>query len=226
MGSRRNHPVATSAAGLPRSEALVTRAPPSTRDQLLRAARGLIEEGGYGAASVIAITTRAGLAAGTLYRHFGSKEELFVEVFRSVCDRELEAMRRAASDHVESHADRLEMVLSTFAERALRRPSLAWALLAEPVDPLVDAERLAYRARYAELIASCLEAGVLAGELPDQDLALTAAALVGACGEALVGPLSRLDDGSSAAELIESLRTFARRAIGGQSARRAIGGQG
>jgi hypothetical protein len=32
-----------------------------------------------------------------------------------------------------------------FAERALRNRRLAWALLAEPVDPLVDAERLAFR---------------------------------------------------------------------------------
>ena len=195
---------------------MLTGAAPSTRDQLLHAARELIEEGGYGAASVVAITTRAGLAAGTLYRHFRSKEELFVEVFRLVCDRELEAMQRAASDDGAPHAERLQMVLSTFAERALRRPRLAWALLAEPVDPLVDAERLAYRARYAELIAGCLQAGVRAGELPDQDLALTAAALVGACAEALVGPLSRRDDRAPAAELLESLRTFSRRAIGAQ----------
>ena len=39
----------------------------------------------------------------------------------------------------------LEGVLAAFAERALRNPRLAWALIAEPVDPLVDAERLAYR---------------------------------------------------------------------------------
>jgi hypothetical protein len=32
-----------------------------------------------------------------------------------------------------------------WAERALRNRRLAWALLAEPVDPLVDAERLAFR---------------------------------------------------------------------------------
>ena len=74
--------------------------------------------------------------------------------------------------------------------RALRNPRLAWALIAEPVDPRVDAERIAYRARYAELIAAGLEAGIAAGELPSQDVRLTAAALVGGCGEALVGPLS------------------------------------
>jgi AcrR family transcriptional regulator len=184
-----------------------------THERLLAAARSLIDDGGYAAATVAAIAGRAGVATGTLYRHYASKEELFVEVFRSVCDRELEAVRTASHGGA-THTERLERVLSTFAERALRRPRLAWALLAEPVDRLVDAERLAYRARYAELIAGCLGAAVVAGELPEQDLALTAAALVGAWGEALVGPLSRREQGASAAELVQSLRTFARRAIG------------
>ncbi|MBV8734525.1 MAG: TetR/AcrR family transcriptional regulator [Solirubrobacterales bacterium] len=186
-----------------------------TRDRLLYAARGLIEEGGYAAASVAAITGRAGLAAGTLYRHFRSKEDLFVEVFRTVCDREVEAMVQAAQAGRGSHSERLETVLSTFAKRALRRPRLAWALLAEPVDPLVDAERLAYRSRYAELIAGLLSAAVAAEELPEQDEALTAAALVGACGEALVGPLSALQrPGPSTGLRIQALRTFVRRAVG------------
>ena len=132
-----------------------------TRERLLRAAQELIEEGGYGPASVVAIADRAGVAAGTLYRHFSSKEELFVEVFRSVCDREVRAMQAAAEamPAEASHVDRLVTVLSTFARRALRRPRLAWALLAEPVDPLVDAERLAYRARYSELTAQALRGG-------------------------------------------------------------------
>jgi len=188
-----------------------------TRERLLRAARELIEEGGYSAASVAAIAERAGFAASTLYRHFVSKEELFVEVFRSVCDREVEAMRVAAEAMTAeaSHVERLESVLATFAERALRRPRLAWALIAEPVDPLVDAERLAYRERYRELTATALQAGIDAGELPAQNVELTAAALVGGCGEALVGPLSPLAGAKpSRDEILDALRTFIRRAVG------------
>jgi AcrR family transcriptional regulator len=188
-----------------------------TRERLLRSAQSLIEEGGYGAAAVIAIAERAGVAAGTLYRHFASKEELFVEVFRTVCDREVEAMRAAAqaTGPEASHVDRLETVLATFAERALRRPRLAWALIAEPVDPLVDAERLAYRERYSALTAQALEAGIAAGELPAQNVELTAAALVGGCGEALVGPLSPLAAAQpSRGEILEALQTFVRRAVG------------
>ena len=89
--------------------------------------------------------------------------------------------------------------------------SLAWALLAEPVDQLVDAERLAYRERYAALIADELRAAIDAGEIPGQDVAFTAAVLVGGCGEALVGPLSSVE-GSD--QLLASIQTFVRRAIG------------
>lgn len=188
----------------------------STRQRLLGAATELIEEGGYASSSVVAIAARAGLAAGTLYRHFGSKQELFVEVFRSVCARELEAMRSAAAAASgASHVERLEIVFATFAQRALRRRRLAWALLlAEPVDPLVDAERLAYRERYAALVADVVRAGITAGELPEQDECFIAAALVGGCGEALVGPLSAVGPSPPGAEVLQALRTFVRRAVG------------
>jgi AcrR family transcriptional regulator len=185
-----------------------------TRERLLRSAQELIEEGGYGAASVAAIANRAGFAAGTLYRHFSSKEELFVELFRAVCDREVNAMQ-AAGDGAPSCVERLETVMATFAERALRRPRLAWALLAEPVDPLVDAERLTYRERYSALCAETLRAGIEAGELPEQNVALVAAALVGGCGEALVGPLSPLaGTRPSTGDIVTALRLFVRRAVG------------
>ena len=187
-----------------------------TRERLLACAQDLIEDGGYGSASVAAIAQCAGVATGTLYRHFPSKAELFVEVFRLVCAREERAMV-AAADSLPADAtavERLEAVLGTFAERALRNRRLAWALLAEPVDPLVDAERLAYRERYGAVIARELEAAIAAGEIPGQNVALTAAALVGGCGEALAGPLSPLAGAPSSEEIVLAIRTFVRRAIG------------
>lgn len=183
----------------------------STRERLLGAAREIVEEGGYASASVLAVAERAGVAAGTLYRHFASKEELFVELFRSVCDREVEAMLEAAEGRADP-VQRLAGVLTTFAERALRRPRLAWALLAEPVDPAVDAERLAYRARYAAIVAGCLKDAVSSGAVPPQPVGLTAAALVGGCGEALVGPLAA--ESPRPEETIEALRALVLRAVG------------
>jgi len=183
----------------------------ATRERLLAAARELIETGGYGSASVVAIAERTGVAAATLYRHFVSKEELFIEVFRDVCAGEERAMRAAADEAGPGAVDRLEAVLATFARRALQNRSLAWALLAEPVDPLVDAERLAYRRRYSELVGRELRAAIQAGEIPVQDVAFTAAVLVGGCGEALVGPLSSAAGGE---EVLSAIQTFVRRAVG------------
>jgi AcrR family transcriptional regulator len=192
-----------------------------TRERLLAAARELIDEGGYGATSVLAIADRAGVAAGTLYRHFASKEELFVEVFRDVCDREDRAIAvslQRLGDHPAA-VDVVERIVGTFAERALRNRRLAWALLAEPVDPRVDAERLAYRARSTERIAAVLARGIDAGEIPAQNVRLTAAAVVGACGEALVGPLSPLgEERPGADEVVASLRVFVGGAIGSTDA--------
>ncbi len=59
----------------------------------------------------------------------------------------------------------------------------------EPVDPVVDALRLQFRVAFRDIAAGAIDAGVAAGELPAQDAAVVAAALVGAIGEALAGPL-------------------------------------
>jgi len=160
----------------------------STRERLVRAARTLLEDGGYAAASVQAIAEGAGVAAGALYRHFPSKAELFVEVFRDAAKRDLAAMGEAASSG--GCVERLEAAVATFARRALRHRRLAWALVYEPVDPLVDAERLVYRREYCRHMAALLREGIAAGELPDQNAELSAAAVVGAIAESLVGPLA------------------------------------
>lgn len=191
-----------------------------TRDRLLAAARSVVEEHGYGGASVAAISVAAGVATGTLYRHFGSKAELFVEVFRDVCGREVDAMRAAVAqvgdDGRPDPVERVLAPLDVFARRALQNRTLAWALLAEPVDALVDEVRLEYRRTYRDLLVGLLADAVDAGALPPQDAGLTAAALVGAVGEALVGPVSpRATPASGADEsLLSGLRDVCRRATG------------
>ena len=68
---------------------------------------------------------------------------------------------------------------------------LAYAQIAEPVDPAVESERLRLRRGYRDVFADVLEDGMASGELAPHDSQTVAAALVGALGEALVGPLSR-----------------------------------
>jgi AcrR family transcriptional regulator len=112
-----------------------------------------------------------------------------------------------------SAGDRVAAGVVTFARRALANPRLAWALLAEPVDPAVEAERLHFRHSYRDVLSEVIADGVGSGELPEQDPEATAAALVGAIGEAMVGPLSPADRSDPEAA-IESLVNFCIRAIG------------
>ncbi|HEU4974751.1 MAG TPA: TetR/AcrR family transcriptional regulator [Baekduia sp.] len=183
-----------------------------TRDRIVRAALKLVAGGGYREAQVAAVAREAGVATGTVYRHFPSKAELLTEVFRVASQREVDAVARATSTD-EPAAQRIAAAVDTFARRALRGRRLAWALLAEPVDPAVEAQRLQFRRAYAAVFAAAVEDGITAGELPGQDARLTAAALVGAIGEALLGPLSPTARRDDAEALVAGLITFCLRSI-------------
>jgi AcrR family transcriptional regulator len=197
-----------------------------TRERLREAAVELLEEGGYAAASVAAIATRGGVSAGALYRHFPSKAELFVEVFRAAAEEELVALREASAKPGNA-VEKLDAIVREFTGSALARPRLAWALGYEPVDPLVDAERLAYRQTYRGGLATLLRAGIAAGELPEQDADLTAAALIGAISESLVSPLSPVaGEDVPVEELVASLSAFCRRAVGATERRQAAPSSG
>lgn len=179
----------------------------ATRERIVRAALDQLADGGYASASVQAIAARANIATGTVYRYFPSKSDLFAEVFRRASARELEVMADIAADDLTPARDRLARAAEAFARRALAEPRRAYALLAEPVDPAVEAERLAFRRGYRDVFARTIEEGIAAGELPSQDAETVAAALVGALGEALVGPLSPGRRGSREA-LIATLVQF------------------
>jgi AcrR family transcriptional regulator len=184
------------------------------RERIVGSARDLIARGGYAEARVAAVADAAGVATGTVYRHFPSKAELFAEVFRRASQREVDAMAGAARTDGRPATERALAAAETWARRALRGRRLAYALLAEPVDPLVEAERLAFRRTYRDVIASLIEDGIAARELPEQDPEITAAALVGALGEALVGPLSPNAGDADADALIAQIASFWQRALG------------
>ena len=63
------------------------------------------------------------------------------------------------------------------------------------MDPAVESERLRLRRGYRDVFAAVLADGVASGELEPHDTTTVAAALVGALGEALVGPLAAGTDG-------------------------------
>ncbi|MDI9894926.1 MULTISPECIES: TetR/AcrR family transcriptional regulator [Nocardiaceae] len=158
------------------------------REKLFAAAIEVLSTHGYAGLSIASVAAAAGVSAGSVYTHFEGKADLVVAIFREVCGREVAAVVAVAG--YGSTAERVTAVVETFAGRALKNRTMAYALLAEPVDPAVDAERLVFRRKFTEAFADAIAAGIAAGEIPEQDAAISAAGLVGAVGEVLVGPLS------------------------------------
>jgi hypothetical protein len=66
-------------------------------------------------------------------------------------------------------ADKLTAAIRTFANRALRGRRLAYALIAEPVDPEVEAVRLIHRAQLAHCFERILREGIMRGDFPRLD---------------------------------------------------------
>lgn len=181
---------------------------------LLATAERLVAAEGFGAASIVAVASAAGMSAGAVYSHFPGKSELLAAVFRRAADRELAAVQDAVRAAAPKTAAKLSALIEVFAGRALQGRTLAWALLAEPVDPLVDAERLTYRRAYQEIAAGILRQGIDDGDLPAQDIRLSAAAIIGAISEALVGPLSPVAARTRADVFIPALQILCLRAAG------------
>lgn len=185
----------------------------ATRERIVKAALSLVARGGYGAAGMPAIAAEAGVSTGLLYRYFPSKADLFDEVFRRASQHEIDACAAAAA-LPGSARERLARVVETFAQRALKGRRLAWALLAEPVDPVVEADRARFREPYRAIFADIIQAGIDAGEVAPQDARTVAAAMVGAIAEALIGPLSAPPRPQGEAALIATVVRFCVQSLG------------
>ncbi len=159
------------------------------RQRIIDCTYECVADGGFRSARITRIAGLAGVATGTIYRHFESREDLFAGVFRLATQREVDKVAEALGTDGDA-AMRLEKALRQFARRALRGPVMAWSLIAEPVDPKVEEERLKYRKAYASLFETAIREGIKEGCIPDQDARQSSTCLVGAISESLVGPLS------------------------------------
>ena len=184
------------------------------RERILQAARELVAAGGYRNAPVTAVAAAAGVSTGLIYRHFPSKAGLFVEVLDAAIAHELELLQ-AIADGGQPSAQRLQAAVTSFVRRALAGPGLAHAFIAEPVDPEVEAARILGRRRFTDVFARIISDGVQRGELPAQDPHVTAACLVGAFTEALVGPTApSRDHAGDGEQLSAAIVGFCLRAAG------------
>jgi len=182
------------------------------QDAIIAAARALAGESGMAAVQIVSIAERAGIAAGTVYRYFPSKDDLVAALIGAVADREVAAVHAAAAA-APGPLSALAAAVTGLAARMLGERRLAWAMLAEA--PEGDAGRLAFRRRLAAQFEALIRAAIAAGGLPEQDAAVAAAAVIGAVVEGLVGPLAPDPAGANAQKgAAQALALFALRALG------------
>lgn len=190
------------------------------RAAILRAARRVVADGGFAEAQVASVAAAAGVATGTVYRHFPSKADLMAEMLRATGGREVEVVRAVAASGA-APAARLADALRVFAERALRGARLAYANIFEPAAPELEDARLDIRRDLAAVFAGVIKDGIAAGAFVRMDAQLAAASVVGAMLEALVGPLAPDRRSRDDAAVIRDIVAFCMRAMGAREESRA-----
>ena len=101
----------------------------ATRQRLLRAALDLYTTVGFRATTTPAIAARAGVAEGTIYRHFSGKEHLLNEVYRNAQRWGAGLVKEPEPNHHHSVPDRLGGIARRLLDAAARDPSLTRMLL-------------------------------------------------------------------------------------------------
>lgn len=107
-----------------------------TRERLARAALELFTTRGFHATTTPLIAARAGVAEGTIYRHFPSKDDLLNEVFRAAV-RALTEPARAADPAMPCRA-RLDHVIDRWVALATREPALVRLVFGGAMTELLD----------------------------------------------------------------------------------------
>jgi AcrR family transcriptional regulator len=158
-----------------------TRTSPRTRERdLVKVTRRLFDERGMQDAPVEEIARAAGIARGLIYRHYSSKEELFVAAVTDYLAELAELLEAAIASESEP-AKQLERLTEAYARYCLRYPAFldsCISLMHRPARELAEIVSESIWLRLGQGMARCLgasaavvrdgaEAGVFAVEDPD-----------------------------------------------------------
>jgi len=127
--------------------------------ELVAATRALFDEQGIQDAPVEKIAQTVGIARGLIYRHFSSKDELYVLTVTHYLD-ELAGELERALDGESDSAARLERCMETYARYCLRYPAFidcTLALMRGPARELHESVSESVWLRLGQGIARCSE---------------------------------------------------------------------
>jgi TetR/AcrR family fatty acid metabolism transcriptional regulator len=149
------------------------------RDALLRAAIDTFAARGYYNSQVADIARAAGLAAGTVYLYFRSKDDLLVSLFERTMKDAIAAGREALAGATDPR-ERLRRIARLHLERLGRDRDLAVVFQVELRQSTKFMERFSssYLREYLGLIRDAVEAGQAAGIFRAEVSATTAAKIL------------------------------------------------
>jgi AcrR family transcriptional regulator len=159
------------------------------KTQILRAARGVVMDGGFQELQMNAVAAAADVAVGTIYRYFPSRAELCAAIVSTVSQREVDVLSGIAVAEGEP-SQKVRDAVRAFVLRAVRGKRLAYGLIFEPIDPEVESTRLKYRRAVARVFEVIIREGIVAGEFREVDVEVAATCLVGAFMEGLISVLA------------------------------------
>lgn len=130
-----------------------------TRQKLLRAALELFTNEGFLASTTPLIAERAGVAEGTIYRHFTSKEHLLNEVYRGTQRWATGVVKEVDADRSLKAPERLSRIARRFVDTAERDPAGARMLLRQRDGKFLDPPSRDAAREFRESVQQIVAAG-------------------------------------------------------------------
>jgi len=188
-----------------------------TRGRLVEAAKKVFSQRGYYNAQISHIIDEAGVARGTFYLYFKSKEDILKELLREVVE-ELKCRIRV----IDLGRDPIEQVVENVArvvEFALEERELTRIVLQRNCDPELFGLVEEFFEELTHLVEHSLRLGIEMGIVRECDTLLAARATLGALKEVILSLLDRegVDPYAVAKELVELGMRGIRRPLGGES---------
>lgn len=187
---------------------MVDQARPGTRDAVLDAALSTFTEHTFGGAPVSLVADRAGVAVGSIYRHFPSKEALGNAVYRRWKGHLLEYLTRDGAPD-EAVRDGFGRLWRSLFEFAADHPEAFAFLEYQQHEAYLDAESVDLGDRIVAVGVDLMTRGQKAGEIRPGDptvlVSLVYGAFVGLSKRILTGPPLGPDEAAAAEEAVWDL---------------------
>lgn len=143
------------------------------RSEILAAATEVFASKGFDDTLMEEIARAAGLAKGTLYLYFKSKDDIYQAVVRQTLN-EVDALTRRLVDSSPSFADRYAAFIRVRIAFWQDHDMLYRVILSMGRAPAYRRQSIGWQSEAVNYLASLLEQGAAVGEFPQQDFRATA----------------------------------------------------